>query len=72
MRPRAYGGSTRCLSRQRAGIPFLSPSLFVYNQMGGIDEAALDRCARCQRRGTRLGLWVKLRGPFCGARGRVV
>jgi hypothetical protein len=32
-------------STQIFSLAVLLSSLFVYNQMGGIDEAALDRCA---------------------------
>jgi hypothetical protein len=33
-------------STQIFSLAVLLSSLFVYNQMGGIDEAALDRCVR--------------------------
>lgn len=45
-------------STQIFSLAVLLSSLFVFNQMGGIDEAALDRCV--------LASWeVPLRGTQC-------
>lgn len=43
----AFPVQTAQYSTQIFSLAVLLSSLFVYNQMGGIDEAALDRCA-CQ------------------------
>lgn len=44
--PRFPCPQTGQYSTQIFSLAVLLSSLFVFNQMGGIDEAALDRCGR--------------------------